>query len=127
MITGGSGDDIITGGLGVDVLTGGAGANQFNYNAPDEGGDTISDFSATQDDLITVSHTGFKGGLSAGVLTSAHFALDAPTAATGQFVWLGAAHELFWYSNGNGAGSKSTLIATLDNVTTFAASSIKVT
>jgi Ca2+-binding RTX toxin-like protein len=125
-IVGGAGNDMIVGGPGADLLTGGGGANTFVYNAPSEGGDTITDFSAAQGDKISVSHTGFGGGLVVGTLSSAEFALDAPTASTGQFIWIGASHALFWDPDGTGPDA-STLIATLTGVSTFAATSIKVT
>jgi Ca2+-binding RTX toxin-like protein len=126
VIVGGTGNDAIFGGAGADTLTGGGGANQFSYNAPSEGGDTITDFSAVQGDLITVLHSGFGGGLVAGKLPAADFALNAPTAAIGQFVWIGASSALYWDPDGTGPEA-ATLIATLQNVTTFAASGIKVT
>ncbi|MBE9096817.1 cadherin-like domain-containing protein, partial [Tychonema sp. LEGE 07203] len=43
-VTGTEFADILTGGGGADILTGGSGADIFVYNAPGEGGDTITDF-----------------------------------------------------------------------------------
>jgi Ca2+-binding RTX toxin-like protein len=50
-ILGGAGDDIIDGGAGADRLTGGAGADEFRM-ANGEDGDTITDFSLTEDTLV---------------------------------------------------------------------------
>ena len=124
-IIGGAGNDVLIGGAGADTLTGGGGGNQFRYNGASEGGDTITDFSAAQGDTISVSHTGFGGGLVAGVLSAAHFADNAPTAGVGQFIWDAGSHNLYWDADGTGPGA-ATLIATLQGVTTFVASNIRV-
>ena len=124
-ITGGAGADILVGGLGADVLTGGGGANQFRYFAPSEGGDTITDFNAAQGDALSISHTGFGGGLVVGALGASHFADGAANAATGQFIWVASSHDLYWDSDGTGSAS-ATLVATLQGVTTLTASSIRV-
>ena len=58
-LSGDSGDDILVGGQGDDLLTGGLGADIFNFNKPQEGIDTITDFSAIQNDIIQVSGWGF--------------------------------------------------------------------
>ncbi len=47
-LSGGSGDDEISGGAGDDTMTGGAGADTFIYT-PDDGNDTITDFSISED------------------------------------------------------------------------------
>ncbi len=51
VITGGSGDDDITGGAGDDVVTGGSGSDNFHF-AAGFGHDTITDFGASDPDLI---------------------------------------------------------------------------
>jgi predicted extracellular nuclease len=51
-IVGTDGDDIIEGGPGVDTLTGGAGKDQFVYTSMLDVGDTITDFTAGQDQLV---------------------------------------------------------------------------
>ncbi|MCW6052265.1 calcium-binding protein [Lyngbya sp. CCAP 1446/10] len=50
-VTGTEFADILTGGGGADILTGGSGADIFAYNAPGEGGDTITDFAFGVDKL----------------------------------------------------------------------------
>jgi Ca2+-binding RTX toxin-like protein len=124
-IVGGSGNDVIVGSAGADILTGGLGANQFRYNTASEGGDTITDFVAAQRDKIYVSASGFGGGLVAGALSASQFADGAANAATGQFVWVAATHDLYWDSDGTGATAPK-LIATLTGVTTLTAASIQV-
>jgi Ca2+-binding RTX toxin-like protein len=68
VLNGGAGADILIGGAGADILTGGAGHDLFVYRAldaaPDEGGDTITDFRPGQDwlDLRGVLRsTGYAG------------------------------------------------------------------
>lgn len=51
VITGGSGDDDIEGGAGDDVLTGGSGSDNFHF-AANFGHDTITDFGASEADVI---------------------------------------------------------------------------
>lgn len=125
-ILGGSGNDVITGGAGADTLTGGGGADRFVFNAPKEGGDTITDFNAAEGDTISISHLGFGGGLPAsGALPATEF-VDG-TAATqpfGQFLWDSLSSTLSWDSDGTGADAAAT-IAHLTGVSTLAASSIK--
>ena len=127
-LTGGSGNDYLCGGAGADTLTGGAGADRFVYASASEGGDTITDFSVAQGDLISISHTGFGGGLPASGALPAADLVNGTTAtlATGQFLWNSASSTLSWDSDGTGAGAAVT-IAKLTGVTTLSASSILLT
>ncbi|MDY6937723.1 MAG: Ig-like domain-containing protein [Cyanobacteriota bacterium] len=59
-IDGGYGQDIISGGEGADVLTGGYSTDIFVYDNPSEGGDTITDFSSSQEDKIQFSSENFS-------------------------------------------------------------------
>jgi Ca2+-binding RTX toxin-like protein len=54
-VTGTQFADIFSGGSGADILTGGSGADIFAYNAPGEGGDTITDFAFGVDKFKFVS------------------------------------------------------------------------
>ena len=123
-IVGGSGKDTIIGGPGADTLTGGAGADVFRYNAPSEGGDTITDFSVAQGDILQMSHVGFVGLPSSGKLNPSRLVDgSAATAAYGQFLWDSATSMLSWDSDGTGPQAP-TVVATLTGVTSLAASSI---
>ncbi|MBD2156858.1 SdiA-regulated domain-containing protein [Leptolyngbya sp. FACHB-16] len=51
VLNSGSGNDVLIGGRGVDTLIGGSGNDTFAYNALNERGDRINDFSTTQDKL----------------------------------------------------------------------------
>jgi len=55
LIDGGSGDDWLTGGIGADYIKGGTGADVFVFNAQEEVGDTIRDFSLSQGDMLDIS------------------------------------------------------------------------
>lgn len=54
-LSGGAGRDYIWGGVGADKLTGGTGADRFAYIDIKEAGDTITDFSAKDGDVIDLS------------------------------------------------------------------------
>ena len=54
ILVGNGGDNILTGGKGHDTLTGGAGADTFVFGLA-SGADTITDFSASQNDKIDLS------------------------------------------------------------------------
>jgi len=45
-------DNVIVGGLGADTLTGGAGADLFVLRKPEDGGDTITDFTPGEDRIV---------------------------------------------------------------------------
>ncbi|WP_279306464.1 glycoside hydrolase family 113 [Microvirga solisilvae] len=59
-ILGGGGNDTLDGGTGNDVLTGGTGADLFRFQKAG-GQDTITDFNASQGDLIDLTGTGITG------------------------------------------------------------------
>jgi len=85
-------------------LTGGA--DQFVYNRPGEGGDTIADFSHALGDTIVISHAGFGAGLPAsGALDPSRFVVGpAATASVGQFLWSTTTDTLSWDADGTGSG-----------------------
>ena len=129
-LNGAGGADILTGGSGADVLTGGAGADIFVYNAPGEGGDSITDFAFGVDklqfsanafgNLTTTNFDGvsgstpditgkelviFTGGTFASLEAAQAKALGSST-SPGFFVYTNAANEtvLAFDSNGTIAG-----------------------
>jgi Ca2+-binding RTX toxin-like protein len=113
-----AGADSLTGGAGADSLTGGAGADKFVFNNPNEGIDTITDFTLA-DDVINVSATGFGGGLTAGTLTGAEFLSGAgANTATGslqRFIYDTTSGALFFDQDGDLGGFSAIQIATLSN------------
>ncbi|KAM3116138.1 PA14 domain-containing protein [Phormidesmis sp. 146-33] len=128
-LDGGLGNDRLVGGGGFDQLTGGGGNDTFVYRNLTEGGDLITDFTAT--DTFEISAVGFGSGLVAGV------SLSLSAAATGVLVNGNVAlgnGPTFLYSNGvlrfdadgRGAGSEVT-IATLQNApTTLSISQLRI-
>ncbi|MBW4662233.1 MAG: VCBS repeat-containing protein [Drouetiella hepatica Uher 2000/2452] len=51
-LVGGTGSDLITGFAGADVLSGGGGSDQFVYTNIRDAGDTITDFTVGQDQIV---------------------------------------------------------------------------
>jgi Ca2+-binding RTX toxin-like protein len=125
ILNGGSGNDKLAGGDGKDTLTGGAGADTFvlpghNKNTTD----TITDFSSTQGDHLTVRSTDY--GLPTGPLDPSHLSTTGVAtgpAGTGQFVYNPSNHTLFWDADGAGGGT-GLAIATFSNNFTPHASDI---
>ncbi|MGL5132016.1 MAG: GDSL-type esterase/lipase family protein, partial [Planktothrix sp.] len=68
VIVGNTSDNTLQGGDGNDKLTGGAGADTFVYNNPNQGQDTLTDF--TTGDVFNISAAGFGAGLVAGTALS---------------------------------------------------------
>ncbi|MEA5521471.1 MAG: GDSL-type esterase/lipase family protein [Limnoraphis robusta] len=84
VIVGSSTNNVIVGGRGNDLITGGGGADLFSYATPDAGVDIITDFDATQGDIIGISAANFGGGLVGGT------SLSTTASATGSLVASGA-------------------------------------
>ena len=57
--------DVLVGGAGNDTLVGGNSADKFVFNSPNEGIDTIENFSIAQGDKIVIDANNFGGGLTA--------------------------------------------------------------
>jgi hypothetical protein len=115
-LTGNGGNDILVGGLGNDSLTGGNGTDRFTFNAANEGIDIISDFSLSQGDSITVSASGFGGGLIAGTSITANQFVLGSTAADSfdRFIYNNTTGALFFDADGTGS-IVQLQIATLNN------------
>ncbi|MDX2214219.1 MAG: hypothetical protein SFY66_13095 [Oculatellaceae cyanobacterium bins.114] len=128
-IVGNANANIIEGGLGADNLSGGNGADTFVYRSTAEGGDTITDFTAT--DFIQISASGFGGGLVAGTALT-----NGTASATGTFVNGNTAvgnGPNFLYSGGvlrfdaDGAGAQAAVtIATLTGAPALTAARINI-
>ncbi len=113
VISGGNGNDTLVGGTGNDTLTGGSGLDRFVFNSPQEGVDTITDFSVA-DDLIVLSASGFGGQLVANSpLASAAFHLGTSATAAGHRVIYDASSGALFFDPDGSGGQTQTQIATL--------------
>ena len=107
-ILGGSGNDILIGDRGFDTLTGGTGSDRFRFNTPNEGRDTITDFSVT-DDRIEVRRSNF-GFLPIGVLAPNNFTTGSgASSANDRFIYNSNNGNLLYDSDGTGANSPVTI------------------
>ena len=117
VIDGGGGSDKIAGGRGADKLTGGLGNDSFTYQARNEAGDTITDFSSTgagNNDSFTFSGAAF-GALAAGGLDADQFKSSTASladSATIRFFFETDTGILRFDEDGMG-GSAAIVIATL--------------
>jgi|GEM_PF-1471486 len=120
-LIGNEGNDILTGGLGADRLTGGDDTDIFRFAAPNEGGDTITDFSRGADKIQCVQSA--FGGLTASQLAQGRLVCNATGTASGtgaQVIFNTRTGVLTYDGNGTGSGGATT-IATL-TIRTLAAS-----
>ena len=112
VLSGGAGRDILRGGVGADRLIGGDGADAFVFSGPDDGGDRITDFDATEGDRLILDSSGFGGAfgvLSGSTTNAAHQGLFFNT-TTG---------VLSFDADGAGAAARS-VVATLAGVSALA-------
>ena len=123
-----TGNDRIQGGLGADTLSGGEGRDRFVYTGANEGGDTITDFTADLDELH-VSAAGFGGGLFVGIaleVTGRYVAntTGQATGAFGQFIMNTETDTLWWDGDGTGTGAAVMLAHFSDGAEGFSAQDI---
>jgi Ca2+-binding RTX toxin-like protein len=112
LVRAGFGDDRIIGGLGADKLEGGGGSDVLVYGSPQEGVDTITDFTPGED-KFEISASGFGGGLTAsGVVMLVADAAPVATGIGGLFLYNTANGQLSWDADGVGVGA-AVLLATL--------------
>jgi Ca2+-binding RTX toxin-like protein len=124
-------NDVITGGVGNDVLGGGGGNDTFTYANPSEGVDSIIDFSAPND-TISVSASGFGGGLTPGAAigTDQFLAAAGAIAATDpnqRFIYNTTTGELLFDADGSDPGVVPVQFATLTTKPTISTADIFVT
>ncbi len=110
-------NDVITGGAGNDVLAGAGGNDTFTYANPSEGIDSIIDFSAPND-TISVSASGFGGGLTPGAAigTAQFLAAAEAIAATDpnqRFIYNTTTGALLFDADGSDPGVVPVQFATL--------------
>ncbi len=126
IINGGDADDLVIGSEGNDTLTGGTGNDIFRYDDTADGVDLIQDFSIT-DDIIEVSASGFRGGLTRGsAILSNQFVLGtAATTSDHRFIYDVSESELFFDPDGNGTAPQE-LLTTFNNSPALTANNIEV-
>ena len=123
ILSGGNGNDRLIGGVGIDTLTGGLNNDIFVFNAPLSAlnRDIITDFNHVADTFQL--ENGVMAALGAGVhaLSATMFRAGAAAAdASDHVIYNQANGQLFYDSNGNGAGGV-TLLAVLTNKPVLAA------
>ncbi len=117
-LNGGAGNDWLVGGAGNDTLMGGQGADGFIFDTPNDGFDTIVDFTSGTD-WLRFSAAGFGGGLVAGGGVTLVMAEDKASAwwagDEGYFIFDQAGEDtgtLYWDATG-GSGDDAQAIVTL--------------
>jgi Ca2+-binding RTX toxin-like protein len=116
ILDGGLGNDHLDGGAGPDSLTGGPGNDKFVFGSPEEGPDSVHDFTPGVDQIL-VSASTFGGGLAPGGLAADQFVAGSdPLAVGGQGVFLYDTDDgaLAWDADG-ADGNPAITIATLLN------------
>ena len=123
-LNGGRGNDELVGGTGADLMTGGTGNDIFEYDAPDEGADVITDFTSGAD-TFHIDSTGFGGGLVDGVLPADRFISGSDpfpvSSGVGVFLYDTDNGALAWDADGAG-GNAGVTIAFLINLPVLSAS-----
>jgi Ca2+-binding RTX toxin-like protein len=112
--TGGIRAEKLTGAGGHDTLTGGKGADQFIYNKPSEGGDTLTDFTKG-DHFVFVGGAFGQGGTAR---FSSHAAEHDATGTKAQFIYDQHTDQLWFDANGSNAGG-AVMIADLNGTAGF--------
>ena len=124
-LLGGGGNDRLAGAQGLDTLTGNLGSDTFVLKSTFANRDTITDFNPV-DDTLEISAAEFGAGLAAGALPAARFVSNTTGLAgdaNDRFIYNSDTGELFFDSNGTGAGG-SRLIATFSNHAALTAADI---
>ncbi|MBL8561398.1 MAG: calcium-binding protein [Gemmobacter sp.] len=111
VINGGEGADRLSGGLGYDTLTGGAGADTFVFDSLRERGDTITDFTATEDRIIlSATAFGYDCALSGQQVSAEDCVTGAAQDASDHFIYNSATHTLYFDADGNGSARAVALV-----------------
>lgn len=118
-------NDTLQGGAGADVLSGSAGNDAFRFTSTTDRTDTISDFTAGQDQLEFLSRA-FSMAAGTDMTAPGRFSSNTTGVATGtlaQFVFETDTGMLWFDSDGTGSAGRLAM-ATLTGVTSLSASSI---
>jgi chitinase len=110
-IIGTDGNDTIEGGDGADTLTGGLGADVFRFASGIGGSgiDRITDFTASQKDVIQLENSVFTALPTPGVLAGAAFIRGAAATTAAHRIGYNPASGDLWYdADGIGAGMSIT-------------------
>jgi Ca2+-binding RTX toxin-like protein len=119
LISGLDGNDFLVGRGGNDTLVGGLGQDAYDFNNPNEGLDTILDF--TPVDQLRISSLGFAGGLTEGILAPEKFVLGSSASnSSHRFIYDTLTGNIFFDSDGDGAAAQKHFL-TLAGAPTFAA------
>ncbi|MGB7415610.1 MAG: leishmanolysin-related zinc metalloendopeptidase [Thermosynechococcaceae cyanobacterium] len=122
---GGAGNDTLQGGAGNDSLSGGAGRDRFVFDALNDLGDTITDFSVGTDSL-QINAVNLGGGLQAGALTASQFVQGAvATKGSDRFLYNATNGQLLFDADGTGT-TAAIRVATFTNTPTLSASDIAI-
>jgi Ca2+-binding RTX toxin-like protein len=106
---GGDNNDYLEGGLGKDILEGGSDFDRFYYSNANEGGDTITDFSANEKIVINLS--GFIEELGAAIETN-EFRIRTDNVAQDRndyLIFRTTDHSLWFDADANGKGASKML------------------
>ena len=109
-VSGGAGCDVVDGGAGFDDLTGGAGADFFLFSSALNAAtnvDTVTDFVSADDRFDLDNGVFLNSGVVFGQLNAAAFRVGtAATDASDRVIYDQANGDLFYDSDGTGAGAK---------------------
>jgi Ca2+-binding RTX toxin-like protein len=123
-LNGAEGSDTIVGGLGADRLIGGSGDDGFIYNAVNEGGDQLLDFSSSED---TLYFRASAFGLPTGQLDGSRFAssiADGAPNSTVRFFYEEDTRTLRYDADGIDSAYAPVVIATLQEGASFSVSDV---
>jgi Ca2+-binding RTX toxin-like protein len=101
VISGNLAANVITGGAGADTLRGGEGADSFRFVLPDDGVDTLVDFTSGEDKIVVVAgNFGLLAGSTANLVVN-----GIPSSGAAVFLYTSATGSLAFDADGNGPGA----------------------
>ena len=94
--------------FGIDLMAGGAGNDTFVWNAPTEGGDTITDFKVSGTDVLQFNAAAFGFAPGHVLVDGTEFIANnspAPNTSGPTFLMDTAGHNLSFDADGTGGGA----------------------